>query len=229
MVLFLPPGVAGRAKLRVIRDAVRSYLDGPDQAAGKRRPRTLSHHYRAALRAFVDWGSIVGDCETTQLRGVKGFNVEEDLATRGAVLRMINWPSDPRLPQSVRYDSICPARIEWSHTGWQRDRFSESTKLRSLTPSPSDWEGPEPCVVLRASVTKNRRAVEQPIPMPAKDLTVWLRDKPPEVCVTAPPGNLEEIHGRSAEAGIPYTTDEGVATPFASSLFVMPLVLGGEH
>ena len=188
------------------------------------------NHYRAALRAFVRWAGDNGRLRDNPMRGVKGFNVEEDRRHERRSL------TDDELARLIRTASSGPTLF--GMPGPLRSmayRLAAATgfraeELRNLTPEAFRLDCPEPSAFLVASTTKNRRPAEQPIPFAlARDLTQWLRDKPAGVPVLP-------LHHETAKAiradltasGIPYETDKGVAD-FHSlrAYFVSALVRSG--
>ena len=159
-----------QAALAVLRDAGKS--------------NQTVNHYRAALRAFVRWAGDKGRIRDNPMRGVSGFNVEEDIRhvrrclTDDELSRLIqtaeNGPGSWGMPGPLRAMAYRTAAA----TGFR------AAELRSLTPESFRLDGPEPSVFLRASATKNRRPAEQPVPLAlARDLADWLRDKPPGASV----------------------------------------------
>jgi integrase len=172
-----------------------------------------ANHYRAALRAFVRWCDDTGRTRDNPTRGVKGFNVEEDIRhvrrtlTESEFVRLIvaaeNGPTLFGMPGLLRAMAYRLAAA----TGFRAD------ELRSLTPESFHLVGPNPTIYLKASATKNHHPADQPIPLAlARELSRWLADKPARVSVLP-------LHVKTAQAirrdlraaGIPYETDEGVA------------------
>ena len=110
--------------------------------------------------------------------GVEGFNVDEDQRhvrrslTDDELARLIAHAETGRpilgMPGPLRAMAYRVAAV----TGFRVD------ELRSLTPESFRLDGPRPCITLAARDAKNRRPVDQPIPMsivaPLRD---WLRDK----------------------------------------------------
>jgi integrase len=188
------------------------------------------NHYRAALRAFVRWANDTGRLGDNPMRGVKGFNVDEDRRHERRTL------TDEELAQLIRTAETGPERFGMS--GPLRAmayRLAAATglrvaELRTLTPDAFRLDGPEPVVWVRASATKNRRPAEQPIPSPrARELALWLRDKPAGATVLPlRHETAKAIRADLESAGIPYATDEGVAD-FHSlrAYFVSALVRAG--
>jgi integrase len=188
------------------------------------------NHYRAAIRAFVRWLSDKGRLRDNPMRGVKGFNAEEDPRHERRSL------TDDELSRLIRAAEIGPDNFGMS--GPLRAmayRMAAATgfraaELRTLTPEAFRLDGPEPCVFLRASATKNRRPSEQPIPLAlARHLAEWLVNKPAGVSVLPlHHETAKAIRADLAAAGIPYATDEGVAD-FHSlrAYFVSALVRAG--
>ena len=171
------------------------------------------NHYRAALRAFVRWAGDKGRLRDNPMRGVSGFNTEEDVRharrclTDDELARLIQaaerGPEVLGMPGPLRAMAYRLAAA----TGF---RVAE---LRALTPESFHLDGPEPNVFLRASATKNRRPAEQPIPSSlVRDLADWLRDKPSGEAVLPLHHDTAKAIRRDLEsAGIPYETDEGCA------------------
>jgi integrase len=172
-----------------------------------------ANFYRAALRAFVRWCDETGRTRDNPLRGVKGFNVEEDIRhvrrtlTETEFVRLIvaaeNGPTLFGMPGPLRAMAYRLATA----TGFRAD------ELRSLTPESFHLDGPDPTIYLKASATKNHHPANQPIPLAlASELSRWLADKPARVSVLP-------LHVKTAQAirrdlaatGIPYETEEGVA------------------
>jgi len=188
------------------------------------------NHYRAALRAFVRWAWDKGRLNDNPMRGVKGFNPEEDprherrSLTDDELSRLIQTaergPVLFRMPGPLRAMAYRMAAA----TGFR------AAEIRGLTPEAFRLDGPEPAVFLRASATKNRRPAEQPIPLAlVRDLSAWLADKP----ATAPVFPLHHetakaIRADLTTAGIPYKTEDGIAD-FHSlrAYFVSALVRAG--
>jgi hypothetical protein len=147
------------------------------------------------------------------MRGVKGFNPEEDLRherrtlTDDELARLVaaaeSGPTLFGMPGPLR----AMAYRLVAATGFR------AAELWTLTPEAFRLDGPDPAVFLAASATKNRRPAEQPIPLAlARDLAAWLADRP--AGVPALPLHHETdkaIRTDLAAAGIPYETDEGVA------------------
>jgi site-specific recombinase XerC len=172
-----------------------------------------ANHYRAALRAFVRWCSDSGRLRDNPMRGVRGFNPEEDprhvrrTLTAPELARLVvaaeNGPMLHGMPGPLRAMAYRLAVA----TGFRAE------ELRTLLPDAFHLDGLEPTIFLTASATKNRRPAEQPIPLAlACDLARWLADKPAGVPVL--PLHRETaraIRRDLASAGIPYETDEGVA------------------
>jgi site-specific recombinase XerD len=171
------------------------------------------NHYRAALRAFARWAGDKGRLRDNPMRGVKGFNAEEDVRherralTDDELARLIatagRGPELFGMPGPLRAMAYRVA----SATGFRAE------ELRTLTAEVFHLNVPEPTVYLQASATKNRRPADQPIPVSlARDLAVWLRELPSGTPVFP-------LHHETAKAirtdleaaGIPYQTDEGVA------------------
>lgn len=188
------------------------------------------NHYRAALRAFVRWCGDNGRLRDNPMRGVRGFNPEEDIRHERRTL------TDDELTRLIQSAETGPTRNGMS--GPLRAmayRLAAATgfrvaELRTLTPGSFRLEGADPTVFLTASATKNRRPAEQPIPLTlARDLAAWLRDKPADKPVL--PLHHETaraIRADLADAGIPYETDEGKADFHAlRSYFVGALVKAG--
>ena len=188
------------------------------------------NHYRAALRAFARWAWDKGRLNDNPMRGVKGFNPEEDTRHERRSL------TDDELSLLIQTAERGP--VVFGMTGPVRAmayRMAAATgfrvaELRVLTPEAFRLDGPEPSVLLRAGQTKNRRPVEQPIPAAlARDLADWLADKPPGFPVLPlRHETAKAIRADLTTAEIPYVTDEGVAD-FHSlrSYFVSALVRAG--
>ena len=171
------------------------------------------NHYRAALRAFLRWASDKGRTRDNAMRGVSGYNAEEDVRHARRSL------TDDELSRLIRAAGSGPARF--GMPGPLRAmayRLATATgfrvaELRGLTPESFRLAGSEPSITLKASSTKNRRAADQPIPAAlARDLAVWLHDKPAGTLVLPlHHETAKAIRGDLEAAGIPYATDEGVA------------------
>ncbi|HEY2157444.1 MAG TPA: tyrosine-type recombinase/integrase [Isosphaeraceae bacterium] len=172
-----------------------------------------ANHYRAALRAFVRWAGDRGRLRHNPMRGVSGFNAEEDVRhvrrslTDDELARLVGaaerGPEHYGMPGPLRAMAY---RIA-AGTGF---RVAE---LRALTPESFRLDGPEPTVFLKAGSTKNRRPAEQPLPLTlGRDLDLWLRAKPAGSCVFPLHHETAKAIRRDLEsAGVPYETDEGVA------------------
>lgn len=188
------------------------------------------NHYRAALRAFARWAWDNGRLRESPMRGVKGFNVEEDRRHERRSL------TDRELSHLIRAASSGPT--VWGMPGPLRAmayRLAAATgfrvaELRMLTPESFRLAGTEPSISLRASSTKNRRSAEQPITLAlARDLPKWLEGMPPGMSVLPLHHETAKAMRTDLEAaGIPYETDEGVAD-FHSlrSYYVSALVRSG--
>src|SRR5262249_15137538 len=122
--------VLGTARLSdVNRDAIQAAL-GLLRTRGK--SSQTSNHYRAALRAFLRWACEGDRIRDNPMRGVKGFNVEEDSPRRSL--------TDDELARLIRYAETGPIRYDMpgplramayrvaAATGFRVD------ELRSLTP-----------------------------------------------------------------------------------------------
>ena len=102
--------------------------------------------------------------------------------------------------------------------------------MRSLTVKSFRLDGPEPSVLLRASATKNRRSVEQPIEAGlAQALARWIHGKPAGTPVFPLHHETAKAIRRDLEAAeIAYETDEGVADFHAlRAYYVSSLVQSG--
>lgn len=171
------------------------------------------NHYRAALRAFARWAGDKGRLRDNPMRGVSGFNAEEDIRharrslTDDELARLVqaaeHGPDVFGMPGPLRAMAYRVAAA----TGF---RVAE---LRALTPESFRLDGPEPNVILRVSATKNRRPAEQPIPYSlVQDLVGWLRDKAPGESVLPLHHETAKAIRRDLEAAsIPYATDEWMA------------------
>jgi integrase len=209
-----PDGI--QAALARLRDAGKSY-------------QTINH-YRAALSAFVRWAGDTGRLRDSPMRGVKGFNAEEDRRHERRALaddelaRLIttadHGPERFGMPGPLRAMAYRVAAA----TGFRAE------ELRALTPESFRLDGREPSISLRASATKNRRPAEQPIPLTlAPDLAAWLAHVPARACVFPLHHETAKAIRRDLDAaGIPYETDAGVAD-FHSlrAYFVSALVRSG--
>ncbi|MDB5349209.1 MAG: xerC 3 [Planctomycetota bacterium] len=188
------------------------------------------NHYRAALRAFVRWAGDNGRLRDNPMRGVKGFNPEEDPRHERRSL------SDDELSRLIAVAERGPERFGMSGTVRAvAYRLATVTgfrvaELRTLTPESFSLDGPEPSIFLHASATKNRRPAEQPIPLSlAPELSAWLRDKAAgENVLPLHHDTAKAIRADLADAGIPYATEDGVAD-FHSlrAYFVSALVRAG--
>ncbi len=111
-----------------------------------------------------------------------------------------------------------------SATGFRAD------ELRKLTSESFRLKGSEPSIFLRASATKNRRPVDQPIPQALVPiLAAWLEGKPAgKPVLPLNPAAAKVIRADLTAAGIPYETEEGAAD-FHSlrAYFVSVLVSAG--
>jgi integrase len=163
-------------------------------------------HYRAAIRSFSRWAIDKGRILKNPMRGVTGFNAEEDVRHSRRILtdfelsRLIEaaengpdvWGMSGKL-RSVAY-------LTASQTGFR------AAELRSLRPESFYLEGDDPRIDLHPRSTKNRKAAEQPIPATlVPTLREWLRDKKPGALVFP-------LHHETAKAiradlesiGVPY-------------------------
>ena len=171
------------------------------------------NHYRAALRAFLRWASDKGRLRDNPMRGVSGYNAEEDIRHARRSL------DDTELSRLIRAANSGPERFGMS--GPLRSiayRMAASTgfrvaELRTLTPASFRLDGDEPFVSLKASSTKNRRPADQPVPLGlVPDLAAWMRDKPAgEALFPLHHETAKAIRADLEAAGILYETDEGVA------------------
>jgi integrase len=171
-----------------------------------------------------------GRLRVTPMRGVTGYNVEED---RRPTRRSLTDEELGRLIRAAEdgpevFDMPGPLRaIAYRTAAATGFRISE---LKSLARECFRLDGNNPSVSLRASSTKNRRPAEQPIPLAlVPDLRRWLQDTPAGGRVF----NLQHetakaIRADLEAAGVPYETDEGVAD-FHSlrAYFVSALVRSG--
>jgi site-specific recombinase XerD len=189
-----------------------------------------ANHYRAAIRAFVRWAAEKGRLRENPMRGVDGYNAEEDLRhvrrglTDDELVRLIRAAHDgPELfgmPGGLRAMAYRVA----ASTGFRAD------EMRGLSPESFRLDGSAPSIYLKASGTKNRKPANQPISTAlADDLRRWLREQPPG----EPPFPLHHETAKAIRidleaAGIPYETDEGVAD-FHSlrSYYVSALIRSG--
>ena len=210
---------AAKALADSLRSARLSELvpDRIQAALGRLRDAGKAHqtinHYRAALRAFARWAADNDRLRENPMRGVKGFNVEEDRRHERRSL------TDAELSCLILAASVGPA--SWGMPGPLRAmayRLASATglraeELRTLTPESFRLAGPEPSVMLKAKSTKNRRAVDQPIPAAlAGDLVTWLEGKPAgKPVLPLHHDTAKAMRGDLEAAGIPYETDEGVA------------------
>jgi integrase len=169
--------------------------------------------YRAALRAFCRWAWDTGRVRDNPMRGVKGFNADEDPRHERRSL------TDKELARLIRSAETGP--VLFGMPGPLRAmayRVAAATgfraaELRSQTHGSFRLDGPEQTVFLKASATKNRRPAEQPIPAAlARDLADWLRGQPGGVPVLPiQHETAKAIRADLRAAGIPYETEEGVA------------------
>ena len=189
-----------------------------------------ANHYRAALRAFVQWLWDRSRLRDNPMRGVSGFNAEEDIrhvrrSLTDAELALLiraagNGPEVFGMPGPLR---AMVYRVT-AATGFRAE------EMRTLTPESFRLNGPEPSVFLRASATKNRRPADQPVPQTlARDLSEWLSGKPAGVSVFPLHHETAKAIRRDLEAAeIPYETDDGVADFHAlRAYFVSALVRAG--
>jgi integrase len=170
------------------------------------------NHYRAALRAFVRWAWDRGRLRDNPMRGVAGYNAEEDvrhprrsltvgelallIATAEAGPELFNMPG-PLRAMAYRVAAATGFRAE---------------ELRTLTPESFRLDGAEPTVFLRADATKDRRPADQPIPLAlARTLPGGSATSPP---VSSSSPSITRRPRRSAATRKPPAspaTDEGVA------------------
>jgi integrase len=171
------------------------------------------NHYRAAIRAFVRWAADKGRITANPMRGVTGFNVEEDprhvrrSLTDDELARLIqaaqNGPMVFDMPGPLRAMAYRVATA----TGF---RVSE---LRSLTPESFRLSDASPSIHLKASGTKNRKAADQPITSAlARDLADWIAGiRPKESVFPLHHETAKAIRQDLEAAGISYETDAGIA------------------
>ena len=117
------------------------------------------NHYRAALRAFARWAGDKGRLRDNPMRGVSGFNAEEDVRharrslTDDELARLVRaaetGPDVFGMPGPLRAMAYRVA----AGTGF---RVAE---LRALTPSPSDWTVPS---LTSSSAPARRRIDDRP-------------------------------------------------------------------
>ena len=171
------------------------------------------NHYRSALRCFLIWACDTGRIRDNPIKGVDGYNAEEDPRhTRRAL-------SDDELVRLVKGAETGPTIFGMSGSlRAMAYRVAASTgfrvsELRRLTPESFRLEGKTALIYLSAGSTKNRKSANQPIPAAlASDLRAWLAGKTPGVSVFP-------LHHETAKAicrdlervGIAYVTEEGVA------------------
>ncbi len=211
----------------LVPDRIQAAL-GRLREAGKAN-QTVNHD-RAAPRAFVRWAWDNGRIRENPMRGVKGFNAEED---RRHERRSLSDEELARLIRAAASGPECfgmPGPLRAMAYRLAAAAGFRAEELRTLTPESFHLGGPEPSVFLAASATKNRRPAEQPLPLTlSRDLADWLHGQ-------AAGASVFPLHHETAKAirpdleaaGIPYETDEGVAD-FHSlrAYFVSALVRAG--
>jgi len=174
--------------------------------------QTCEHH-RASIRAFCRWARADGRLRDDPMLGVTGFNVREDVRHERRVL------TDDELARLIEsaetgpvvYHMDGPLRaMAYRVAAASGFRVNE---LRSLPPERFRLDGDHPSIILKPPDAKNRRGVEQPIPRALADrLSRFLAGKPLGQSVFP-------LHHETAKAirvdleraGIPYSTDQGVA------------------
>jgi hypothetical protein len=129
-----------------------------------RKANQTANHYRAALRAFMLWCVKEERLSKNPMRGVCGYNAEEDSRhpRRSLTDDDLAWlvqtaehaPDLFGMPGSLRALAYRTAAA----TGFRAD------ELRSLTPASFRLATSAPSVFLHASSTKNRRPADQHIP-----------------------------------------------------------------
>jgi integrase len=176
------------------------------------------NHYRAAVRAFSNWCHKSGRTRDNALRGVTGFNANEDRRHDRRTLgleelqRLIddahNGPEIAGLTGPVR--ALCYRLAVASGL-----RYSE---LASLTPASFDFEN-GPSVTVEAAYAKNGQTATLFIPVDlASDLAGYVASLATEARVfPLPAGKGARILRRDlALAGIPYRDDSGLVFDFHS-------------
>ncbi len=171
-----------------------------------------ANHYRAALRAFVRWLGDKNRLQDNPMRGVSGYNVEED---HRHIRRSLTHEELARLVEAAKRGPVIygmPGTLRALAYRLAAGTGFRVSELRSLTPENFRLEGGMPTISLGASATKNRRSAEQPIAKSlAEELIEWLADKPAGKPVLPLHHETAKAIRRDLEAaGIPYETDEGV-------------------
>jgi hypothetical protein len=167
------------------------------------------NHYRSALRAFLRWAGDKGRLRDNPMRGVSGYNAEEDVRharrslTDEELARLVVAAEAGPEIYGMSGDMRAMAYSVAAQTGF---RVAE---LRALTPESFRLEGPEPTLCLKAASTKNRRPAEQPVPLAlARDLSAWLRGRPAgEPVFPLHRETARAIRRDLKTAGIPYDTE----------------------
>jgi integrase len=195
------------------------------------RSAQTANHFRAAIRAFLKWCHKRGRIRGVPSDGVEGFNVDEDprhvrrSLTDDELARLIAHAETARTVLGMPGPLRAMAYLVAASTGFRVD------ELRSLTPESFRLEGRRPQITLTAGDTKNRRAVDQPIPAslvgPLRD---WLRDKPAgEPVFPLHHDTAKAIRSDLEACGIPYETEEGLADFHAlRAYYVSALVRSGR-
>jgi integrase len=187
--------------------------------------------FLGALRSFCTWLIDTRRLRDNPTRGVSGFNPEED---RRHVRRSL---TDDELSRLVR--AAEGGRTLFRMSGPMRAmayRVAAASglrvnELRALTKDSFALEGPETTLSLPATATKNGHAVVAH-PLPAalgRDLSAWLRDKPPgEPVFPLHHETAKAIKVDLEAACVEYETSEGCAD-FHSlrSFYVTRLIRAG--
>jgi integrase len=198
--------------------------------AGGKSNQTVDHH-RAAARAFCRWACDTGRLRDNPMRGVKGFNVEEDRRHRR---RALTPDEAARLLQAAERGPVVRGM-----TGPDRARLYalalgtgfRASELASLTPERFDLAADPPTVTVPAAYAKNGREAVQPLPPALADrLAPWLATLAPgrPAFDPMPEKTAELIRADLKAAGIPYATASGVADFHAlRASYVSNLVASG--
>jgi integrase len=126
------------------------------------RSLATCNHYRAAVKAFSKWCYNTHRTREDVLRGVRGFNANED---RRHDRRTISLEELRQLIEATEQGPVVmgmtgPARaLAYRLAASTGLRYSE---IASITPASFDWKAPG--VTVAAAYTKNRQTAELPLP-----------------------------------------------------------------
>lgn len=174
------------------------------------------NHYRAAARAFARWAWKGDRLREDPLRGLTGYNAQEDRRHDRRTLsvedlrRLIEaahagpaYRSMPGLDRALCYRLAVATGLRYAEIG-------------SITPASFSLEGDHPAVVVRAAYAKNGREATLPLP---PDLTAefagWLAGRPAgDPIFNLPEKGVAMLRRDLEAAGIPYRDAAGLVFDF---------------